>query len=292
MLNNVNNGFGNKEFAINDVSELIGEGFSLYSTINLENKIGLVKKEFFKIALIRKGIATAGIGFKAYEIKRNYILFGIPEQVFSIHNFNQGFLGYYMLFTQKYVFDSFQKSRKKEFFPFLTYTGVQGFELQEDVALEIENIIFKMNDEIKQSQSSCSDMIGLYIQQILIIAHRNYDGLVIQRKGSSNASQVLFESYIGLVSKDFMNIRKVGQYADKLNVSADYLNRAIKSCTDKTAHHFINKMIFIEAKNLLIYSEMTVSEIGYSLDFSDPSHFNRSFKKFVGLTPLEFRNKS
>lgn len=77
-----------------------------------------------------------------------------------------------------------------------------------------------------------------------------------------------------------------------LHVSADYLNRIIKAHSDKTAHQLIDEMILIEAKAYLLYSQLTIAEIAYQLGFSDPSHFNKFFKKLAHCTPLQYRNKS
>ncbi|MBK9736442.1 MAG: AraC family transcriptional regulator [Saprospiraceae bacterium] len=87
-------------------------------------------------------------------------------------------------------------------------------------------------------------------------------------------------------------MRKVSSYADMLHVSPDHLNRAIKSCSDKTAHEHIDEMLLMEAKAYLLHTTMTIAEIAYQLEFSDPSHFNRFFKKYCSLTPVDFRNQS
>ena len=99
-------------------------------------------------------------------------------------------------------------------------------------------------------------------------------------------------SFLKLVSQHFLNIRKVSDYAAMLHVSPDHLNKVIKSNADKTASELIDEMLVTEAKAYLLYSKMSVSEIAYKLEFADPSHFNKFFKKPNNCTPLEFRNKT
>jgi len=48
--------------------------------------------------------------------------------------------------------------------------------------------------------------------------------------------------------------------------------------------------ILQEAKILLKHSAWKVSEIAYSLGFTEVTHFNNFFKKHVQLSPLKFRN--
>jgi AraC-like DNA-binding protein len=283
---------GKSDFGMDNTSELLDGGFGLYSTTDIKKNIGPVKTEYFRISLTRKGNASFNIGLEKYQPHRNCILFGIPGQVFSLHDISKDFLAYYMLFTEDFVSDTFLKLNKKQHFPFLTYSGLQCFELDDDTANEIEIIIFKINDEIKKNKSECSEIIGLYIQLILIYANRNYGAMLLSTYGTSNTMQNLFNSYLKLVSQHFFSIRKVADYADMLYVSPDHLNRAIKSCSDKTAHELIDEMVLMEAKAYLLHSELTVSEIAYKLEFADPSHFNRFFKKLCNQTPLEFRKKS
>lgn len=286
------NRMGKSDFGMDNTSELLDGGFGLYSTTDVKKNIGPVKTEYFRISLTRKGNANFDIGLEKYQPHRNCILFGIPGQIFSLHDISKDFLAYYMLFTEDFVSDTFLKLNKKQHFPFLTYSGLQCFELDDDTANEIEAIIFKMNEEIKKNKSECSEVIRLYIQLILIYANRNYGAMLLSTYGTSNTLQNLFNSYLKLVSQHFFSVRKVADYADMLYVSPDHLNRAIKSCSDKTAHELIDEMVLMEAKAYLLHSDLTVSEIAYKLEFADPSHFNRFFKKLCDQTPLDFRKKS
>ncbi len=285
-------GSGKSDFGMDNTPHLLENGFGLYSTIDLKNKIGPIKTEYYRISLTRTGTADFDVGLEKYKPRRNSILFGFPGQIFSLHEFSPDFLAYYMLFSESLIAEAIPDLNKKQRFPFFSFSGTQCFELKEETAVDIEFIIFKMEQEIRRNQSGCSDMIRLYIQQILILANRNYGEWIINNTGRTGALQDLFNNYLKLVSQHFLTMRKVSEYARMLHVSADHLNRAIKSCSDKTAHEFIDEMILIEAKNYLLYTKLTIAEIAYKLDFSDPSHFNRSFKKIALCTPLEFRNRS
>lgn len=280
------------DFGMDNTSELLNNGFGLYSTTGLKKKIEHIKTEYFRISLTRQGSARFDVGLEKYQPKRNYILFGIPGQIFSLHDVSNDFLAYYMLFTENFISGTSLFANKTWQFPFLSYSGVQCFELTEETASEIENIIFKINDEIKNQQNQSSDSIKLYIQLILIHASRNYDAVQLSRLGTAGTAQNLFSEYLKLVSQYFLTRRKVAEYAALLHVSPDHLNRAIKACSDKTAHDFIDEMLLMEAKVYLLHSQLTISEIAYKLDFADPSHFNKFFRKLCGQTPAEFRNQS
>jgi AraC family transcriptional regulator, transcriptional activator of pobA len=285
-------GKGNSVFGMDNTSELLDEGFGLYSTLDLKKNIGPFKTQYYRISLTRKGNATFDIGLEKYNTKRNSILFGIPGQIFSLHQFSDDFLAYYMLFTEKFINDVILKPNNKQHFPFLSYSALQCFNLDNTTADEIENIIFKINNEVKERKTDGSEMIKLYIQQIILLAGRNYGNVLLTNQNTPNAHQSLYSDFLKTVGQHYLTVRKVAAYADMLHVSPDYLNRAIKSCSDKTAHELIDEMLLMQAKAYLIHSTKTISEIAYKLEFSDPSYFNRFFKKYCGLTPLEFRNQS
>jgi AraC-like DNA-binding protein len=48
-------------------------------------------------------------------------------------------------------------------------------------------------------------------------------------------------------------------------------------------------MLVQEAKAVLKYTDASIAEIAYQLNFSEPASFNRFFKKMTGETPLVFR---
>jgi AraC-like DNA-binding protein len=101
----------------------------------------------------------------------------------------------------------------------------------------------------------------------------------------------LFNRFLKLVGRHFLQFQKVSDYAGMLFVSPDHLNRTIKLSSDKTCLQWIDQMILLEAKALLKHSELSISEISYKLKFSDPSHFNKFFKKHSAQTPLQYRIK-
>lgn len=50
--------------------------------------------------------------------------------------------------------------------------------------------------------------------------------------------------------------------------------------------------LLLEGKRLLTYTLKSIAEISHALGFSEPSYFNRFFKRNTGLTPRQFRAQS
>ena len=60
---------------------------------------------------------------------------------------------------------------------------------------------------------------------------------------------------------------------------------------NKTVAELIQERMIAEAKRLMVYSSLTISEIAYQLNFNDNSYFNRFFKKAEKCTPEQFRKR-
>lgn len=280
------------DFGMDNTNELIDGGFGLYSTANTKNSIGPIKAEYYRIALIRSGSATYTIGLETFQPGRNTVIFGFPGQLFSLQQPTDDFFAYYMLFSEGFIAETLLLKNYKNQLPFLSYAGVPCFPLSEDEANEVESFIFKINEEVKAKKANISQAIQLYIQLIFITASRNYAHKILSRQGVGDSGANLFTRFLKLVSEHFLSIRKVADYAEMLHVSADYLNRTIKAHSYKTAHELIDEMLVREAKAYLMHSPLSIAEIAYKLDFSDPSHFNKFFRKLTECTPLQYRNKS
>lgn len=85
--------------------------------------------------------------------------------------------------------------------------------------------------------------------------------------------------------------REVGFYADKLHITSRYLSSITQNVADKSAKYIIDKHAIQRIKIMLKYSNMSIQDISYELNFPDQSFFARYFKKHTGMTPLEYRAK-
>ncbi|HXS37854.1 MAG TPA: AraC family transcriptional regulator [Flavipsychrobacter sp.] len=113
----------------------------------------------------------------------------------------------------------------------------------------------------------------------------------ISQQKLANPGQVLLKKFIALVNTNYIEKRRIEDYAKMLFISPNHLSQSVKSVSGKNALSYINERLLTEAKSFISYTDYSIAEIAYKLNFSDPANFGKFFKKLVGITPLEFREK-
>jgi AraC-like DNA-binding protein len=111
-------------------------------------------------------------------------------------------------------------------------------------------------------------------------------------EGSSYKTQnITFKNFLKILEENFRRPEGVEFYAEKLFMTARNLNLICQHILQKSVTEIIETRKLIEAKNLLMNSDKTVSEIGYELGFNEKAYFTNVFKKKSGQTPTEFREE-
>jgi YesN/AraC family two-component response regulator len=78
--------------------------------------------------------------------------------------------------------------------------------------------------------------------------------------------------------------------SEKLNYDYNYLSNLFSEVKGTTIEHYIIAHKIERAKELLIYNELTLTEIAEKLHYSNVAHLSNQFKKVTGLTPTFFKN--
>jgi AraC-like DNA-binding protein len=91
-------------------------------------------------------------------------------------------------------------------------------------------------------------------------------------------------------ARSFRASTSVRDYARDLGVTTSHLNESLRLETGLTAGELIRARLLLEAKRLLLHSELTMAGIGYELGFEDPSYFSRFIRRELKTSPAEFRS--
>ncbi|KAA2224053.1 helix-turn-helix domain-containing protein [Chryseobacterium sediminis] len=136
---------------------------------------------------------------------------------------------------------------------------------------------------------------GFLVVQSLLNAFLGMFALIYSQKNlspssSENRALQLSRTFRSLVRKDFKTSKSPSEYAEILNITRGYLTEAVREATGKPAQHWIHQEILIEAKRLLVFTNLSIKEIAYELGYSDHTYFSRLFSKLEDQSPSEFRN--
>jgi len=111
-------------------------------------------------------------------------------------------------------------------------------------------------------------------------------------KETKNIQITTFNNFLKILEDNFRRDAGVSFYADKMNMSERNLNIICKNNFQKSVSEIIETRKLIEAKRMLLYSEKTVSEIGYELGYNEKSYFTRVFHLRMDITPTRYRELS
>jgi AraC-like DNA-binding protein len=220
------------------------------------------------------------------------VSFTWPNQVFSKSNISADAFGYYLLFNEDFLNDIIPSASIPQEFPFFDYSGTPLFQLSPDEINNAEQFLLKMNEELQLNRPGKEKAIQMYLYLLLLEAKRSYERQQLHVKANATDHVYLVSHFQKLVSRHFLLKRKVTDYAGLLAVSANHLNRTVKEVTGKTASESISEMLLQEAKAILKYTDASVAEIAYQLNFSEPAAFNRFFRKMTGEPPMTWRKNA
>ena len=148
-------------------------------------------------------------------------------------------------------------------------------------------------------------IIALFVEIQLEIAHSRdrhllramlYETLMLLQKATPVAekkresSETRMARFRELVNEHFRTETGVEFYAERLCVTPNYLNRIVRQTLGKSTKGYIQSRRIEEARHLLRYTSLPVSDIADQLGFETPSYFVRTFAHATGMTPLQFRS--
>jgi AraC-like DNA-binding protein len=161
--------------------------------------------------------------------------------------------------------------------------GGRGFD-------RIVGVCEMMEDEARQNTPDYSVIRPLLNALFFMIeSERKKSGNL--RKQLYSTQNITFSNFLALLEENFRRPPGVEFYAEKLFMSVRNLNLVCQNIMQKSVSEIIETRKLIEAKNLLISTSKTISEIGYELGYNEKSYFTAVFKKKSGMTPSGFRDE-
>lgn len=246
------------------------------------------KHSFYEILWTEKGISKQTIDYKEYEVLPNSLFFISPNQ---IHQFEEWkpLRGGTILFTEDFFLLNNNNKDKLFELSFLDnfYTN-PSIQLNKKDFADIKQTIDLITKEQKhkdKSQTIIQLLLHILLEQVQRCINTDTE------KPISKKYLILFKQFKNLLDKHFTENKTTTFFAEKLHITAHHLNLVTKNVTGKTASDVIRARSILEAKRLLTFTDYTVSEIAFHLNYTDSSYFAKIFKAETKQSPIAFKKE-
>ena len=287
-------------------SSIIPEGINKeighFNVFRIDDMIAHTKKKgtmpynrraYYKISMIR-GRNKAEYADKVINIEKNALLFATPKIPYNYVPLDENQSGLFCIFTPEFLVQT-KSGIVLDDLPIYQPGGYPIFQVSDEQAEEISAILLKMHKELTSDYAYKYDLIRNYVLELIHYGQKLQPATSLYP--THNASARVSSLFIELLERQFpiespnqrLGLRTAKDYADRLAVHVNHLNKVLKENTGKTTTDIISSRVIQEAKILLKQTNWNISEIAYSLGFEQVAHFSNFFRKQTTLAPLTFR---
>jgi AraC family transcriptional regulator, transcriptional activator of pobA len=244
------------------------------------------RKTVFDLLFLTKGNSTRSKGLSRYTFGENQFFFLPANQITSHEYMSDDAEGYFLHFDDE-IFRTLSLSHVLKDFPFLDFLANPIVTVPKNTQKTFLNIFERLNEIYKDLKRQELSLVGYYLLALLTEVKKF---AIIEKSTNKNSSAIVTHQYKNLLTQHIHKKQKVSEYADLLSVTANHLNKCIKQTTNKTAQDLLNEMLIMEAKSLLKYSNLQISEISVKLCNQTSSNFARFFKAHTGMSPKDYQS--
>lgn len=247
------------------------------------------KHKYYEMCFFTDGDGEHEIDFINHPITSPSIHFLSPGQVHLIKR-GKDYKGYLIVFSEEFFNLRFRNMEVIPGYPLVTkLENGPILKLNQELYNEFLQLIKFIEKELVESDADSEEIIISYLKIFFLKLRQNFSKLVSSQNESNSTMNKMVYRFNQLVDKYYNQIHHVKEYAELMGESTVQINRAIKTVTGKTSSEIIIERLILEAKRLLLFSDLSNKEVAFRLNYEDPSYFARIFRKKTGFTPSAFR---
>lgn len=245
------------------------------------------------------GVGTEGetsltSNLQEFRLKKDSLFIFSPKHILQVQS-NNRFKAHLIVIAPDFL-KRINIDTKRMMPLFLQFGSLPCMELTHAESQSLRSFISMVEQELKGSETDFSSEIigGLIAATIYKVGDILTHYLTEHPEVDSpihNRAEEYFRQFTELLGEHYKHERSVGFYAWQLCITPKYLTTLIKRISGKSVSEWIDNYVILEAKTLLKYSNMSVQEIAYYLNFPNQSFFGSYFKRNAGMSPSQYKAK-
>ena len=255
-----------------------------------------VEVDYFAMSLCTSGTASVTVNLDKYSIKSSDMLFFAPNDFVHIEAATVDFAMKQIYVTSVDLIReaathilSFIKDvdSSRTFFIRERESYSKGERIMADFCTIYDFLSLVLANENSTSKYEQ----GVCIFRCLLLALRDKISARYRQGITESVSSALgyFNRFVILLSEHCKEHHEVSYYAGELHVTAQYLGRICRKYDGRGAKEIINDTLILQMKSTIKNTEKSLKEISYEYNFPNFSFMSRFFRRYVGITPSEFR---
>jgi len=246
------------------------------------------KHDFYAIFYMEKGRMLQKLDDEIYQLREGDIFVTCPGQVHEndFEDAPEKIEGGAILFTSKFINQLKERNEISELTFLDNIFSNPHIHLPAPEFEKYLCIVRVLFMEIKSTSINWAIVKSLF-SALLISIQQAIDNSIVNI--TSNRNMEVYKRFKHFLELHYKENRTLGFYADLLHISERHLNRLLKETTSKTAVDMIRGRSILEARRLLNFTDLNISEIAHALGYLDHSNFTKLFKKEMGQTPQAYR---
>ena len=247
---------------------------------------------YYDITFITEGEGSFSIDNRTYEAFPQDVFFSKAGEIrnWDTHHISNG---YALIFEDEFLSSLFRDSMFVRHLAFFKPEKSAKLHLSDELYTRVLQVLHNIKMEIDSYKQNDVHVLRALLHEVLMLLERAYQKAVLNEEITTDKeiNNIHIDRFIHLVGAHLKEQHSVQFYADKLCITPNYLNEIITSVMGLSAKRYIQNQVIDEAKKLLAYTDVPISDIAFELHFSTVSYFIRCFRQHTGETPLLFRKK-
>ncbi|MGB3108084.1 MULTISPECIES: helix-turn-helix domain-containing protein [Sphingobacterium] len=248
-------------------------------------------KQYIKVLLLSKGTELQ-VDLAEYSVKQLSLFFVSPNQHLHIKKLGKE-EGHFIFYNRNfYCIQIHDEEVACNGLLFSNIYNMPMVELDNGEIPFFSYIFGQMTDEFGLNDTSLEEMLRTYLKQLFIKSARLWKKQNLDKElTEQNNDLEFFRKFTLLVDEHYKEKHHVADYAELLFMAPKTISHKFKRLNLPQPNDVIKNRILLEAKRLLVHTNLTAKEVGYELGYEDPAYFSRLFVQKSGETPSAFRAK-